>query len=114
MKVLVTGVPDSSGQHPRKAILRMEEMQPGDVYHTSSDTSCLQQDFGYCPATTIEEGIHRFYEWYKEFYKRCVRQASDTGSLRGKYGIVTIKTKPVSYFLQNYVVPLYSHNNYRQ
>lgn len=49
----------------RKAILHLEEMQPGDVYRTCADTSRLQKDFGYCPSVTVEEGISRFYEWYK-------------------------------------------------
>lgn len=52
-----------------KAILHMEEMQPGDVYRTCADTSHLQADFNYQPMVTIEEGLHRFYKWYKNFYK---------------------------------------------
>ena len=41
----------------RKSILRMEDMQPGDVYCTCADTSRLQRDFGYRPIITVEEGI---------------------------------------------------------
>lgn len=52
----------------RKAILQMEAMQPGDVYCTCADTTRLQSDFGYRPETTVEEGIRRFYDWYKGFY----------------------------------------------
>lgn len=52
-----------------KAILHMEEMQSGDVYRTCADTSHLQADFNYQPMATIEEGLHRFYKWYKNFYK---------------------------------------------
>lgn len=52
----------------RKAILQMEPMQPGDVYCTYADISRLQQDFGYRPTMTVEEGIRRFYEWYRDFY----------------------------------------------
>lgn len=51
----------------RKAILQMEPMQPGDVYCTYADISRLQQDFGYRPTMTVEEGIRRFYEWYRDF-----------------------------------------------
>lgn len=50
----------------RKAILQMEAMQPGDVYRTCADTSRLRQDFGYSPSVTVEEGIRRFYEWYRK------------------------------------------------
>lgn len=53
----------------RKAILRMEEMQPGDVYCTYADTSRLQHDTGYRPSVSVEEGITRFYNWYRDFYK---------------------------------------------
>lgn len=54
-----------------KAILKMEEMQPGDVYRTCADTSRLQHDFGYRPSVSVEEGIRRFYEWYKGFYSQA-------------------------------------------
>lgn len=53
-----------------KAILKMEEMQPGDVYRTCADTSRLQHDFGYRPSVSVEEGIRRFYEWYKGLYSQ--------------------------------------------
>lgn len=48
----------------RKAIRQMMDMQPGDVVCTYADTSRLQQDFGYKPVTSVEEGIRRFYDWY--------------------------------------------------
>jgi len=43
-------------------------MQPGDVPVTYADSKPLKEDFGYCPATGIREGLHRFVEWYKEYY----------------------------------------------
>lgn len=49
----------------RKAIMEMTDMQPGDVYCTYADTSRLQHDFGYRPTVGIDEGIRRFYEWFK-------------------------------------------------
>ncbi|MBO7525188.1 MAG: GDP-mannose 4,6-dehydratase [Clostridia bacterium] len=44
-------------------------MQPGDVPVTFADTSALERDFGFKPNTTLREGLRRFAEWYKEFYK---------------------------------------------
>jgi len=44
-------------------------MQPGDVYQTYADIGPLEKDFGFRPATSIEEGLRRFAEWYKEYYK---------------------------------------------
>lgn len=44
-------------------------MQAGDVPVTYADTSALERDFGFKPSTTLREGLRRFAEWYKEFYK---------------------------------------------
>ncbi|MBR6531879.1 MAG: NAD-dependent epimerase [Clostridia bacterium] len=44
-------------------------MQPGDVYQTYADVTPLVEKFGFKPSTTIEEGLGRFVEWYKEYYK---------------------------------------------
>lgn len=44
-------------------------MQAGDVYSTYADIAPLQQKFNYQPQTSIEEGIGKFIEWYKQFYK---------------------------------------------
>ena len=44
-------------------------MQPGDVPVTYSDTSALEADFGFKPSTSLREGLRKFAEWYKEFYK---------------------------------------------
>lgn len=44
------------------------EMQPGDVVRTYADTADLEQAVGFKPRTSIEEGLGRFAQWYKEFY----------------------------------------------
>jgi UDP-glucuronate 4-epimerase len=44
-------------------------MQPGDVHVTYADVSALENDFNYHPSTVIEEGIRKFVQWYKEYYK---------------------------------------------
>lgn len=44
-------------------------MQPGDVPVTYADTSALERDFGFRPGTSLREGLRKFAEWYKEFYK---------------------------------------------
>ena len=53
----------------RKAIKRYLPMQDGDMYSTYSDITVLQNAVGYNPCTTVEEGIPRFVEWYKEYYR---------------------------------------------
>jgi UDP-glucuronate 4-epimerase len=40
-------------------------MQPGDVQNTFADTGKLEQDMGYCPVWTIENGVEEFVKWYK-------------------------------------------------
>ncbi len=53
----------------KEAIKNFLPMQPGDVPDTYADVSDLELDLGYRPTTSIEDGIGRFVEWYKEFYK---------------------------------------------
>ena len=45
------------------------EMQPGDVKITYADSSELAILTGYKPVTRIEEGLGKFVDWYKEYYK---------------------------------------------
>ena len=44
-------------------------MQAGDVPVTYADTSALEEDFGFKPATPLRVGLRKFAEWYKKFYK---------------------------------------------
>ena len=44
-------------------------MQPGDVPVTYADTTPLEKDFGFKPNTSLRDGLRKFAEWYKEFYK---------------------------------------------
>lgn len=44
-------------------------MQPGDVPVTYADTSALEADFGFKPSTSLRDGLRKFAEWYKNFYK---------------------------------------------
>ena len=49
--------------------MELVEMQPGDVPVTYSDTSPLEKDYGFRPATSLKDGLNSFAKWYKEFYK---------------------------------------------
>ena len=44
-------------------------MQPGDVPVTYADTTPLEDDFGFKPNTSLRDGLRKFAEWYKEYYK---------------------------------------------
>ncbi len=47
---------------------RLVPMQPGDVPVTYADTSALERDFGFKPATPLRDGLRKFAEWYHDFY----------------------------------------------
>jgi len=44
-------------------------MQAGDVPITYADSESLERDYGFRPTIGIREGLRRFAEWYKEYYK---------------------------------------------
>ena len=51
-------------------------MQAGDVPVTYADSSALERDFGFTPKITLREGLRKFAEWYKEYYKNDLRSHS--------------------------------------
>ena len=53
----------------RKAQMNLLPMQPGDVPDTEADVEALRRDTGYSPATGVEEGVRRFVDWYRAFYR---------------------------------------------
>lgn len=52
----------------KKAVMKFEPMQPGDVEKTYADIESSRRDFGYAPATPIAVGVPKFVEWYRGFY----------------------------------------------
>lgn len=48
---------------------KLVPMQPGDVPITYADTEPLKRDYGFKPSTPLREGLRKFAQWYKEFYK---------------------------------------------
>ena len=53
----------------RKAMIEFVGAQPGDVPNTESDSSRLVEEFDFAPRVSLEQGIKRFIEWYKSYYK---------------------------------------------
>lgn len=43
-------------------------MQEGDVPSSHADVSKLERDFNYSPNTSIENGVEKFVQWYREYY----------------------------------------------
>ncbi len=58
---------------PRKLLpsilMKMMDIQPGDVEKTWADVSSLKRDYDYNPGTPVEVGIDNFVKWYREYYK---------------------------------------------
>jgi UDP-glucuronate 4-epimerase len=54
----------------RKAQKNMLPLQLGDVPDTSANIDDLISDVGYRPATTVEEGVRRFVDWYLAYYAK--------------------------------------------
>tara|TARA_Y100001954_G_scaffold127501_1_gene136657 strand:+ start:624 stop:1646 length:1023 start_codon:yes stop_codon:yes gene_type:complete len=52
-----------------EAIKDYQPMQPGDVVATAADTHALESWIHFKPSTSIEVGVERFVNWYKDFYK---------------------------------------------
>jgi len=53
----------------RKAERNLLPLQAGDVPDTYADVSALQRDTDYSPSTSIETGVRRFVDWYRDFYQ---------------------------------------------
>lgn len=57
------------GDYDFDAHKELVPMQPGDVPTTYADTSALERDFGFTPKITLRDGLRKFAEWYKGYYK---------------------------------------------
>ncbi|MEM9865553.1 MAG: NAD-dependent epimerase [Myxococcota bacterium] len=52
----------------KRAERNLLPMQPGDVKATSADVAALVETVDYRPDTSLEVGIGRFVEWYREYH----------------------------------------------
>lgn len=52
----------------RKAIKDLLPAQPGDVLETWADIATSRKKLGYRPKTSIENGVKRFVDWYREYH----------------------------------------------
>ncbi len=62
LKELISLVENELGQ---KAIIDSQPLQPGDVPQTFADITKARRLLGYNPQTQIEDGIHKFIEWFR-------------------------------------------------
>lgn len=65
LEKFITVLEDKLGHKANKNYM---DIQPGDVTITYADTTDLEKTIGFKPSTSVEEGLGKFVEWYKEFY----------------------------------------------
>ncbi|MUL36655.1 NAD-dependent epimerase [Gloeocapsopsis dulcis] len=61
----------------REAQKNFLPMQPGDVPATYADVEDLIADVGFKPSTSIEEGMHKFIQWYINYYEQPLAAHQD-------------------------------------
>jgi UDP-glucuronate 4-epimerase len=62
----VSALEQALGLQAQKNLL---PMQPGDVPATFADIDALDAWVGFRPATPVAEGVRRFVEWYRAYYR---------------------------------------------
>jgi UDP-glucuronate 4-epimerase len=62
----IEAIEKATGKTASKQFL---EMQAGDVPETYADVDDLVQDVGFKPATPILEGVQKFVNWYRGYYR---------------------------------------------
>jgi UDP-glucuronate 4-epimerase len=51
------------------AVIELLPAQPGEMFETCADLTRVQAAFGYKPRVPLEEGLARFVEWFRSYYK---------------------------------------------
>jgi UDP-glucuronate 4-epimerase len=63
----ITILEEKLGKKARKVF---KPMQPGDVFKTYASTEKLSSKINYTPQTSLEEGLEKFTEWFKRYFKQ--------------------------------------------
>lgn len=62
----ISAIEKALGKPATKELL---PLQPGDVPNTYANVDDLVEQFHYKPATTVQDGIQRFVDWYRDYFK---------------------------------------------
>lgn len=62
----IEAIEDTLGMQAQKNLM---PRQPGDALDTYADSSGLERAVGYKPSTTVKEGVARFVDWYRDYYR---------------------------------------------
>ncbi|MEQ3625521.1 MAG: SDR family NAD(P)-dependent oxidoreductase [Celeribacter sp.] len=66
LMTFIEAIEQATGVTAEKTML---PMQPGDVPATWADTTLLERLTGYRPQTGVSEGVRRFVDWYRDYYR---------------------------------------------
>ena len=53
----------------KKAKIKYLPLQKGDVVHVSSKIENIKKDLGYKPTTSVEVGVKKFVNWFKDYHQ---------------------------------------------
>jgi UDP-glucuronate 4-epimerase len=62
----IDAIEETLGKKAQKTLM---PLQAGDVPETYADVSDLMRNTGFKPATTVRDGVRKFVEWYRAYYK---------------------------------------------
>lgn len=62
----ISALEQALGMSAKKNML---PLQPGDVLDTSADTKELYDLISFTPETSVVEGVQKFVDWYRDYYK---------------------------------------------
>ena len=65
LSVFIETIENALGMQARKNML---PMQPGDVPATYAEIHDLETAVGFRPSTSIDVGVQKFVDWYREYY----------------------------------------------
>jgi UDP-glucuronate 4-epimerase len=69
-------------------------LQPGDVPASFADIEASRRDLGFEPKTTIEVGLARFVQWYKQYYQVNLSVSSWNADLRSSASAMSVCPSP--------------------
>lgn len=75
----IEAIETACGKSAEKILM---DMQPGDVPKTYADTAQLEVAVGYKPATTIQDGMVKFVEWYKAFQTELKNELNENNGMQ--------------------------------
>jgi UDP-glucuronate 4-epimerase len=53
----------------KKAIIKNLPMQKGDIKRSHANNENMVKDFDFRPSTSIQEGVPKFINWYRDYFK---------------------------------------------